>query len=68
MDGSEPLSEADLWEAARLVEEAGGRSWAETEAKHRLDAAERHLDAADMPPDVRAEFLDIAHFLASRGC
>jgi geranylgeranyl diphosphate synthase type I len=65
--GSDPLSEADLHEAARLVEETGGRSWAETEAKHRLDAAERHIADADMPSDVRAEFLDIAHFLTSRG-
>ncbi|MEV6860046.1 polyprenyl synthetase family protein [Streptosporangium subroseum] len=65
--GSEPLAEADLQEAARLVEETGGRSWAEAEAKHRLDAAERHLADADMPADVRAEFLDIAHFLTSRG-
>ncbi|MEV0974538.1 polyprenyl synthetase family protein [Microtetraspora glauca] len=67
MAGTEPLSEADLRAAAALVEEAGGRSWAETEAKHRLDAAERHLADADMPSAVRAEFLDIAHFLTSRG-
>ncbi|WP_326635199.1 polyprenyl synthetase family protein [Streptosporangium sp. NBC_01755] len=63
----EPLSESDLHDAARLVEEAGGRSWAETEAKHRLDVAEHHLAGADMPPDVRAEFLDIVRFLTSRG-
>jgi geranylgeranyl diphosphate synthase type I len=61
-----PLTEADLGEAARLVDEAGGRDWAETEAKHRLDAAERHLSQADMPAAVRAEFLDIAHFITSR--
>jgi geranylgeranyl diphosphate synthase type I len=62
----EPLSEIDLGEAARLVDEAGGRAWAETEAKHRLDAAERKLAEADMPPSVRAEFLDIARFITSR--
>ncbi|GAA4594686.1 family 2 encapsulin nanocompartment cargo protein polyprenyl transferase [Planotetraspora phitsanulokensis] len=61
-----PLTETDLREAARLVDEAGGRDWAETEAKHRLDTAERHLARADMPAAVRAEFLDIAHFITSR--
>jgi geranylgeranyl diphosphate synthase type I len=62
----EPLSEIDLREAARLVDEAGGRAWAETEAKHRLDAAERHLAEAEMPSSVRVEFLDIARFITSR--
>jgi geranylgeranyl diphosphate synthase type I len=62
----EPLSETDLLEAARLVDEAGGRAWAETEAKHRFDTAERHLGVADMPADVRAEFLEIAHFIMAR--
>ncbi|GII66086.1 dimethylallyltransferase [Sphaerisporangium krabiense] len=61
-----PLSEEDLRTAARLVEEAGGRDWAETEAKHRLDAAGRHLADAGMPSDVRADFLDIVLFLTGR--
>ncbi|GGL12929.1 dimethylallyltransferase [Sphaerisporangium melleum] len=62
----EPLSDTDLDDAARLVEDAGGRAWAEQEAKHRLDAAERHLTAAGVPIDVREEFCDIARFIASR--
>jgi geranylgeranyl diphosphate synthase type I len=62
----EPLSDADLNEAALLVDEAGGRAWAEKEAGHRLDAAEAHLAEAEIPEDVRAEFLDIARFIASR--
>ncbi|RCG29948.1 polyprenyl synthetase family protein [Sphaerisporangium album] len=61
-----PLPEPDLRDAARLVEEAGGRAWAETEAKHRLDAAGLHLDTAGMPADVRAEFLDIVLYLTGR--
>ncbi|MEV6979720.1 polyprenyl synthetase family protein [Sphaerisporangium sp. NPDC051017] len=61
-----PPAEPDLRDAARLVEEAGGRDWAETEAKHRLDAAGLHLDAVDMPADVRADFLDIVLSLAAR--
>nr|WP_055501798.1 polyprenyl synthetase family protein [Nonomuraea pusilla] len=62
-----PLPEATLRQAAALVEEAGGRAWAEAEAKHRLDAAGRHLAAAGLPPAVHADLLDIARFLTSRG-
>ncbi|MEV0594576.1 polyprenyl synthetase family protein [Nonomuraea cavernae] len=61
-----PLSEPDLVEAARLVAEAGGRTWAETEAKHRLDTAGRHLAGVEMPAAVREEFLDIARFITAR--
>lgn len=60
------LTEADLREAAGLVEQAGGRAWAELEAGRRFDAATRCLDAVDMPADVRAEFLHIARFITSR--
>ncbi|MEV5553712.1 polyprenyl synthetase family protein [Nonomuraea wenchangensis] len=62
----EPLTEFDLHDAARLVEEAGGRAWAEAEAGRRLDAATRCLDDADLPADVQAEFLHLARFIASR--
>ncbi|MET7332693.1 polyprenyl synthetase family protein [Nonomuraea sp. NPDC005650] len=60
------LSEADLREAACLVEEAGGRAWAELEAARRLEAATRCLDDVDMPADVRQEFRHIAQFITSR--
>jgi geranylgeranyl diphosphate synthase, type I len=63
---AEPLTEADIDEAARLVDEAGGRAWAEKEARRRMDAAEHHLTQADMPDDVRADLLDIGRFIASR--
>ncbi|MBC6463846.1 polyprenyl synthetase family protein, partial [Actinomadura sp. HBU206391] len=66
LSGPEPRSNADLREAARLIDEAGGRAWAEKEAEHRLDLAERHLVEAELPADVRAEFLDIARFITSR--
>ncbi|GAA3236398.1 polyprenyl synthetase family protein [Nonomuraea helvata] len=62
----EPLTEPDLHDAARLIEQAGGRAWAELEAERRLDAATRHLADADMPADVRDSFLHIARFLAFR--
>ncbi|MEU6714093.1 polyprenyl synthetase family protein [Nonomuraea sp. NPDC046802] len=61
-----PLTETDLHDAAHLVEQAGGRTWAESEAERRLDAAARCLADADLPADVRTEFLTIARFIASR--
>ncbi|MFC6082963.1 polyprenyl synthetase family protein [Sphaerisporangium aureirubrum] len=64
--GPGPLAEYELREAARLVEDAGGRAWAEAEAKHRLDVAQRHLADAVLPPSVRTEFLDIAAFITAR--
>ncbi|MFL6051909.1 MAG: polyprenyl synthetase family protein [Actinoallomurus sp.] len=62
----DPLSELELDEAAWLVEDAGGRAWAEAEVEHRLDAAERQLAALGLPPGVREEFGDIIRFIASR--
>jgi geranylgeranyl diphosphate synthase type I len=64
--GPQPRSRADLREAARLIDESGGRAWAEKAAEYRLDIAERHLAQAEMPADVRAEFLNIARFITSR--
>lgn len=45
-----PLSEAQVREAADLVERAGGRDWAEREAKRQRDEALAALAAAD--PDA----------------
>jgi geranylgeranyl diphosphate synthase type I len=64
--GPAPWSEAGLREAAGLVEEAGGRAWAEKQAQHHYDAAERILGETPMPSDVRDAFLDIARFITSR--
>ncbi len=62
----EPLTEDDLVLAAKLVEEAGGRKWAETEADAQLAAAGTCLAETDMPDDVRAELLAIAEFITAR--
>jgi geranylgeranyl diphosphate synthase type I len=62
----EPLSEDQLVRAAALIEEAGGRHWAETTADARIVAAEARLVAADIPAGVRDEFLTIAHFVTVR--
>jgi geranylgeranyl diphosphate synthase type I len=62
----EELTEDDLVRAASLVEEAGGRAWAEAEANSRMEAAARHLEGTGIPTDVRDELLDIAAFVTFR--
>jgi geranylgeranyl diphosphate synthase, type I len=61
-----PLPETRLREAAGLVEEAGGRAWAEKQGQYHYDAAERILSGTPMPSGVRDAFLDIARFITSR--
>jgi geranylgeranyl diphosphate synthase, type I len=63
---AEPLSEDDLIRAAHLVEEAGGREWAEAEADAQLASAAKCLAETDMPDDIRAEFAGIAEFITGR--
>jgi geranylgeranyl diphosphate synthase, type I len=60
------LSEEDLRHAAELVEEAGGRAWAESEADSQLAAATTCLNETQMPDDVRGEFAAIAGFITVR--
>ena len=63
---TEALTEDDLLRAAGLVEEAGGRKWAETTADSALSSAGQCLGETDMPDDVRAEFAGIAEFITAR--
>lgn len=62
-DGDE---EPALARAAALVEEAGGRGWAAAEARRRIAAAQRALRSVPLPGDIRAELIDIAHFVVDR--
>jgi geranylgeranyl diphosphate synthase type I len=62
----DPLTEEDLVLAAKLVEEADGKRWAEAEADTQLAEAERCLAETDVPDDVRAEFSAIAQFITTR--
>src|ERR1022692_1858752 len=62
------LSEADLLRAASLVQEAGGKQWAESEADTQLALAAECLAEADMPDEVRSEFAAIADFITARQC
>lgn len=61
-----PLNEIELREAARLIEDAGGRDWAQREAVRRAVLARQHLDDLGLPSAVRAEFLDIGRFITER--
>ncbi len=60
------LTEDELLRAARLVEEAGGRKWAEAEADDALGSAIRCLDETELADDVRSEFSAIAEFITAR--
>ena len=62
----DPLTEDDLSKAASLIEEAGGRRWAEQETTRQLEAACDCLTDAPIPEDVRAELTEIARFIADR--
>jgi geranylgeranyl diphosphate synthase type I len=61
-----PLSEADLKRLASLVEEAGGRQWAEREADAQLAQADRCLTTIEISQEVRTEFSGIAEFITAR--
>lgn len=52
--------------AADLVETAGGRQWAEAEARRRIVAAEQALSTVQIPAGPRAELAAIAHFIVDR--
>ena len=60
------LSEDDLLRGAELVEQGGGRKWAENEADAQLAAANKCLAETEMPDDVRGEFAAIASFITVR--
>lgn len=61
-----PLAENEQQLAAHLVEDAGGRQWAESETAHQLDQARQCLHQADMPEPARQQLLDIAQFVTAR--
>ncbi|CCG01191.1 polyprenyl synthetase family protein [Blastococcus saxobsidens] len=63
-----PQQGADLDLAADLVEQAGGRAWAEAEAdRHTRLALEALADAA-VPVDVDRELTELALFVTTRRC
>ncbi|HVB44200.1 MAG TPA: polyprenyl synthetase family protein [Streptosporangiaceae bacterium] len=66
LSGPGDLSEDDLLRAAKLVDAAGGRAWAEAEADAALESALRCLAETPMADEVRAEFAGIAEFITAR--
>jgi len=59
-------TEADLQHAAELVERAGGREWAVTEARERVRRAGTALDATGATPASREQFDELARFVVER--
>jgi geranylgeranyl diphosphate synthase type I len=59
-------TEAEIAEAAELVEACGGRRYAAEEAERRLQAALRELERANPEPDAREELEGLARFIVER--
>jgi geranylgeranyl diphosphate synthase, type I len=59
-------TEAEIAEAAELVETCGGRRFAVEEAERRLQAALRELERAPIDPDARDELEGLARFIVER--
>ncbi|GAA3750079.1 family 2 encapsulin nanocompartment cargo protein polyprenyl transferase [Salinactinospora qingdaonensis] len=61
-----PLDEADVVRAAQLVDNAGGRAWAQSQADELLAQALQHLQAAEPAPEPAAELTALAHLAVRR--
>src|SRR5690606_23682573 len=61
-----PLDEDELALAARLVEEAGGRTWTEAEADRHLADSLEVLRTLKLHPEVHSELVAVAHQLRGR--
>ena len=59
-------TEHDLRAAAALIERAGGRAWAEAEARRRVQCAGDALDAAGIAAVDRDRFDQLAQFVVER--
>ncbi|KAB2346917.1 polyprenyl synthetase family protein [Actinomadura rudentiformis] len=64
--GSDELDEMDVAQATELVEAAGGRNWATTEAERRLAAAMDALHAARPHTDGAADLAVLADLILQR--
>jgi geranylgeranyl diphosphate synthase type I len=64
--GSEEPDELALRRAADLVERAGGRAWAQGEARSRMAHAVDALDGLGLDPSHRAELVHLATFVVER--
>ena len=60
------LTEAEIAEAAGLVEACGGRRYAAEEAERRLELALRELERAPIDPEAGHELSELARFIVER--
>lgn len=65
-DLPDPLDEQQLITAAGLVQEAGGRQWAQDRACEEMTAALDALAAVPMPPESRSRLQHLAELLGGR--
>jgi geranylgeranyl diphosphate synthase type I len=63
---AEPLDEAAVRTAADLVEQAGGRRWAQAEADRQLCSALSCLDLADPAPEAATRLRALAQLIVRR--
>ena len=66
LQNQDPLTDTDVARASALVEECGGRAWAEREADRRLAHAESALAEVGLVAAPRAELVALARFVGSR--
>jgi len=59
-------TDAAVAHAAALVEAAGGRAWAEEEARRRLSLGETALASAPLDPAARDELVSLGRFIVTR--
>jgi geranylgeranyl diphosphate synthase type I len=62
----DPLTEAELVTVAELVDEAGGREWAELRARHHIDTALAGLAAAGLDQDSHRALVGMAELITGR--
>jgi geranylgeranyl diphosphate synthase, type I len=66
LDTAGTLADADVEQAARLVEESGGRAWTVQRADEHTGRAMAALDRLAAAPDTLADLTEVARFLLSR--
>ncbi len=64
--GSGPLEDAKLDQVAVLIEQAGGRTWAQAQAVRQLEAALSCLAKADPDPQATSQLSALAHLIIHR--
>jgi geranylgeranyl diphosphate synthase type I len=64
--GDAPPDDETCALATKLIDDAGGRAWAQSEAQRRLELAEAAVGSVPMPEPARVGLLDIARFVVAR--